>query len=111
MKAIKKICPRVMDEKSAGIYVNDSQSLMRNRRYEDERRVARGEEPLGPRYVRRGRLIRYYIEDLDQWLDAIRNGSHPLSDYEFSPDITHLKNQKRIGEAEVGVREASNSNG
>ena len=109
MKAVKQISPRAMDEKGAGIYVDDSLSQMRNRRYEDERRVARGEVPLGPRCVRRGRRILYYIEDLDNWLDSIKNGTHQLAHSDFQPDITHLKNQKCMDEAEVGIRKASNS--
>ena len=74
MQSIQNIEPRIFDDKAAAIYCGRSVSWMRNNRYDDIKRIDNGKQPLGPRWIRQGRNIRYYREDLDSWLDSFKEG-------------------------------------
>ena len=67
--------PRLMKEKTAGEYIERSQSWLRNVRYEDAERVSCGDPPRGPKYIKQGRSVRYPIEFLDEWIDRFKEGA------------------------------------
>ena len=68
------LSPRALSEGAAGSYIGYSGAWMRKTRTEDEERIARGEDSIGPPYIRVGRSIHYLIEDLDAWLDLQKEG-------------------------------------
>lgn len=71
-RPVSVIMPRSLREHDAASYCGFSSSYFRNLRVADARRQARGEEIEGPRWVNFGTAIRYFREDLDEWLDAHR---------------------------------------
>ena len=79
MHATQKIEPRVFDDDSGGIYIGKSRSWIRNARSDDQKRIADGMPPKGPTGVKIGRLIRYYREDLDAWLDSFKSATFSLT--------------------------------
>lgn len=96
MKATQKIEPRVFDDKGAAKYDGFSQSWHKSTRYEDRKRIARSEEPIGPKWVKIGRNIRYFREDLDEWLNALHERSHPAWQSDFQSNTIGLKNSGKV---------------
>jgi len=100
MKAVQHIDPRVFDDKAAAIYCGKSVSWMRNTRYDDQRRIAEGKPPIGAKWIKQGRSIRYYREDLDTWLDRFKEGQPDgWQDSQAYQDTSGLKHQPRGGGA------------
>ncbi len=64
--------PRSLRERDAALYTGFSASYLRNLRTQDMRRRQRGEGICGPKWVNFGTAVRYYVEDLDAWLDRER---------------------------------------
>ena len=67
--------PRVLDEQAAAGYTGRAAATLRNLRYEDRKRIARGEKPLGPGWLMLGGKIVYPLQDwhdvmgLDRWME------------------------------------------
>ena len=72
IKGAVQLPPRSLRERDASNYLGFCPSYLRNLRVADSRRKARGEPIAGPRWVTFGTAIRYFKEDLDEWLDAHR---------------------------------------
>lgn len=61
---------RLLNDTAAATYVGVKPGTLRNLRSSDRRRIERGEEPRGPRWiVVRGRAF-YERTDLDGWIDG-----------------------------------------
>lgn len=69
------ILPRRMTEHDAAAYVGRSFYWLRNFRKADDERVLNGGEREGPAYVREGKSPMYYREDLDRWLDGLKEAA------------------------------------
>lgn len=96
MQSVQQITPRLMDDVALAQYTGFSRSWHRNTRYEDARRVAAGEEAIGVPCYKIGRSIRYYLEDVDAWLNRIKEGNHPALKSDFQADITNLRNLDEV---------------
>lgn len=64
--------PRSLRENDAAAYVGFSSSYLRNLRHIDSRRRAAGQTPIGPVWYHFQTAVRYFVEDLDAWLDSHR---------------------------------------
>ncbi len=89
----QQIQPRIFDPKGAADYVSFSPSFINNTRQDDKKRLKEGDPIIGPVWVKIGRNVRYFKEDLDLWLDAIYSGKHPHWQDDFKCDTSGLKNQ------------------
>lgn len=70
--------PRLLTDKDAAAYIGFSQSFLRNQRYDDVKRIEAGLPPLAPAHFQVGRRIRYTVEALNSWVDAVSVGTHPI---------------------------------
>jgi hypothetical protein len=68
--AVRALEPPVTDTAGAALYVGVSPSYLLAQREEDVKRIARGEEPAGPRWHVIGARVVYLRTDLDAWLAA-----------------------------------------
>lgn len=57
---------RAFTEEEAAIYISMSRSFLR----QDRMNGLRKKRIPGPKYIKKGRLIRYLREDLDEWLET-----------------------------------------
>jgi hypothetical protein len=81
--ALVALQPRLLREDDAGIYVGHSGIFLRNLRCQDMRRIAGGKPIEGPRWISinlgRGQgkrpSVRYSIEALDEWIDALQEAA------------------------------------
>ena len=71
-RPVSVIVPRSLREADAATYAGFSGSYLRNLRGADMRRLSKGYAILGPRWVNVGSAVRYFREDLDEWLDSHR---------------------------------------
>ncbi|MBL8329337.1 MAG: hypothetical protein JNJ71_10830 [Rubrivivax sp.] len=71
-RPVSVITPRALREHDAAAYLGFSSSYLRNQRVADMRKMAKGEEIDGPRWVNIGTAVRYLREDLDAWIDSFR---------------------------------------
>ncbi len=93
MNSVQHITPRLMDDMAVAQYTGFSRSWLRNTRYDDQKRVKAGEAAVGIPCYKIGRSIRYYLEDVDKWLNSVKDGSNPaFGESNFVADISHLKN-------------------
>ena len=60
--------PEMVSEKVAAKIIDESWESRRRRRYEDEARIARGEEPIGPIWVKDGTRVKYRVRDLRSYV-------------------------------------------
>ncbi len=59
-----QIEPELVNEKAAARLIDESWELRRRRRYEDEARIARGDKPKGPVWIKDGTRVKYRVSDL-----------------------------------------------
>ena len=60
--------PELVCEKDAARVISESWELRRRRRYADEARIARGEEPKGPVWIKDGTRVKYRVSDLRNYV-------------------------------------------
>lgn len=95
MQSTQKIEPRIFDDRGAAKYDGFSVSWHKSTRYTDRKRIANGEEPIGPKWTKIGRNIRYFREDLDKWLTSLHDRTHPAWQSDFESDTHGLKIRER----------------
>ena len=92
----QSVQPRAFPESVAGTYIGFSGSYLRKVRAEDRERIERGEEPVGPTYIRIGNSILYLREDLDKWLEEKRRTSTPHpQNTSFEPGVPQPVHARR----------------
>lgn len=62
------ITPRLLSERDAALYLGVSAQFLRKSRM-DGQRPGHAEAPP---FIKAGRMIRYCVDDLDQWIEAHR---------------------------------------
>lgn len=65
---VVQLRPSVLTVKAAAIFCACSASLLNSYRAADAKRLLRGEQLVGPAWVRVGYGIRYRVADLEAWL-------------------------------------------
>ena len=68
--------PRLLNERDAAAYIGRAPASLRNLRSADSKRIANGEQPQGPTWVKVGRQPMYPLDSwhgqpgLDEWLEC-----------------------------------------
>jgi hypothetical protein len=71
------IAPLMLNESDSAAVLNESEQTRRIRRYEDQKRLNRGDPIEGPKWIRDGKRIKYRISDLQTYVDNLT----PAPDY------------------------------
>lgn len=66
------VAKRVYTEQETSTYIGMSRSFLRQSRMEGHRQ----NRTEAPPFIKIGRVVRYFKEDLDQWLDSHRKYTH-----------------------------------
>ena len=74
-RSVLPLTPRVLTDPEAGRYIGRSGAFMRQRRKADQERKKEGLPPLGPTPTYDGRSVFYLVEDLDAYLDRLKEAN------------------------------------
>lgn len=72
LQVVANPAPLLIPEKQAAGMIGQSREKRRRQRYQDAARMAAGQKPLGPRWIKDGVLILYHVDELERHAERLQ---------------------------------------